>query len=77
MNAFHDPHGTRWVPASHLAREFNKTRITIRRWCATGFILTLGYRTMRDVRGHWLVAPLCDPRPSAETEHSELTPLRF
>lgn len=69
-----DRHGTRWLPVTMLAREFNKSAMTMRRWCITGFILTVGYRTMRDVSGHWLVTPLDHPRPAApKTAHSERT----
>lgn len=69
-----DAYGTEWIPVSAIAREFNKTERTIRNWCHSGFILTLGYRTKRDHTGHWLIATLIshhDPQPpTTETSAS-------
>lgn len=42
-----------WVPVSEFAAEFNKTNRTVQKWCASGFVLSLGYRIRRDVTGHW------------------------
>lgn len=45
-----------WIPLSKLAKEFEKSRVTIHNWCVDGFLLTLGYRIRRDCKGHWTVS---------------------
>ena len=45
-----------WVPVSVVAKEYNKTSVTIKRWAATGFILHLGFRVKRDPKGRWLLS---------------------
>ncbi len=47
---------TEWVPVSRIAREYNKHAVTIKRWCASGFILRLGFRVKKDPKGHWLLS---------------------
>lgn len=59
MKPFSDGN-TLWIPLAYIAREFNKHPFTVRKWCASGFILSLGYRTRRDPKGHWFVAPLTE-----------------
>lgn len=44
-----------WIPVSEVAREYQKTSITIKRWCASGFILRLGYKVKRDPKGRWFL----------------------
>lgn len=46
-----------WIPVSQLAREYNKSKMTIIRWIDNGFLVTLGYRIWRDVSGHYYVCP--------------------
>ena len=64
---------THWSPLSTIAREFNKTPQTLRRWCDSGFILTLGYRTWRDPHGHWFVAPIVGSSTLRRTQHLQPT----
>lgn len=47
--------GLVWIPASEIAREYNRTPRLIRVWCSTGFLIELGYRIRRDATGHWIV----------------------
>lgn len=47
--------GETWVPVSTVAREYNKHAVTIKRWCADGFILRLGFRVKIDPKGRWLL----------------------
>lgn len=45
----------RWYKLSEIARQFQKSEMTIWNWCNNGFIFTLGYRLRRDVSGHLFV----------------------
>jgi len=36
-----------WVTVPHLAFEFNKAKLTIWKWCDSGYITTLGYRLIK------------------------------
>lgn len=47
---------TEWVPVAEVAREYNKSAMTIKRWCADGFILRLGFRVKKDPKGRWLLS---------------------
>lgn len=44
-----------WRTVSDVAREYNKHSVTIKRWCATGFIFRLGFIIKRDPKGQWLL----------------------
>jgi hypothetical protein len=56
--------GCRWFKPSEIAKQFNKSPMTIRRWCGSGFILTLGYRLRRDVKGQTMIGV---PLPSTKS----------
>ena len=58
--------GVIWVPVAELAREYHKSRETIKRWIADGFILQMGYTAKRDPSGHWYVG-----KPIAQSSQSE------
>ena len=45
--------GQRWVTVGTFAREWNKDRNTIRQWCESGYMMSLGIATYRDHRGWW------------------------
>ena len=47
--------GTRWVTVGEFAYEWNKHRNTIREWCETGYLSSLGIPTYRDPRGYWFI----------------------
>ncbi len=47
--------GIVWLTPPQLAIEFDKTDMTVRRWCYDGFILSLGYRLQRGPKGRWLI----------------------
>lgn len=53
-----------WEPVSVVAREYNKHSMTLKRWCKSGFILTLGYRVLCDPKGRWWVE-----RPPEQRTH--------
>lgn len=53
-----------WIPISQLAKEYQKSRVTIFRWIQSGFIYTLGYEVKRDPTGHWYVRPSLHSIPS-------------
>jgi hypothetical protein len=44
-----------WKPVSEVAREYNKSPITLKRWALSGFILKLGFRVKRDPKGRWFL----------------------
>lgn len=47
--------GLVWMSPPRLGKLFNKHGDTIRIWCHSGFILTLGYKLKRDPKGHYLI----------------------
>ena len=49
-----DP-SSQWVTVGEFARQWNKHRNTIRRWCESGFFLTIGISTYCDPRGTWYI----------------------
>jgi hypothetical protein len=61
-----------WVRVSTVAREYNKSAMTIKRWCASGFMFRLGYRVKKDPKGQWLVSQI-QPEQTAQPKHSPLT----
>jgi hypothetical protein len=46
---------SKWVTVNEFAKEWNKHRNTIRRWCESGFLSTLGIATYCDPRGCWFI----------------------
>ena len=49
------PPGITWQRPSQFAAEYNKSPLTVRRWCRSGFILTLGYLVVIDPKGRWMI----------------------
>ena len=44
-----------WYSVPEYAAAWNKDPSTIRKWVYSGFILSLGYRVVRDPSGHWQI----------------------
>ena len=63
-----------WVTPPRLAVEFNKTEMTMRRWCYSGFILSLGYLLRREPRGRWLIGIPLDEYRTFRTASLYLSP---
>jgi len=61
-----------WLSPTELATEYNKTRITIYRWCSSGFILTLGYRLKREANRRYSIGVPVPEYSTFVTRH--LTP---
>lgn len=47
--------GTVWLDVPEFARKQQKARTTIYEWCASGFVVELGYVIRKDVTGHWRI----------------------
>jgi len=63
---------TEWIPVSKVAREYNKHAMTIKRWCASGFIIHLGFRVRRDPKGQWFLSRII-PEQTSQLKHRRLT----
>jgi hypothetical protein len=46
---------TVWLNAREFAAKQNKVKNTIYKWCASGFIIELGFVLSRDATGHYLI----------------------
>ena len=53
--------GVMWIPVAQMAREYHKSKDTIKRWIEDGFILQLGYTVKRDPSGYWLIGKPMQP----------------
>jgi hypothetical protein len=43
------------LSVTEAARYYNRTEVSIRRWCRNGTLLAAGCRVMRDVTGRWII----------------------
>jgi hypothetical protein len=47
--------GIVWLDVKQFADTQHKNPVTIRQWCATGFVVELGYLLHCDTTGHWRI----------------------
>ena len=52
---WYDKPTEQWVTVGEFATLWNKHRNTIRQWCESGFLLSIGFSTYQDIRGIWYI----------------------
>ena len=44
---------TVWVSPSIVASEYNRSSVAIQGWCISGFVVEIGWKLQRTMKGHW------------------------
>jgi ribosomal protein S6 len=60
-----------WTPISQVAKDYNKHVVTLKRWCADGFILRLGFRVKKDPKGRWFLMDVSTEQ-TVQSKHNPL-----